>query len=80
VVKEAFREAAIHGQAFVQDGRVLKSEEVLAPLVEAEGASLMAKRRGRPKADGERPWEAAGVSRRTWYRRKAEEEAKEGVK
>ena len=28
-------------------------------------------RRGRPKAEGERPWEAAGMSRRTWYRRQA---------
>jgi hypothetical protein len=31
--------------------------------------------RGRPKVGGERPWEAAGLSRRTWYRRQAEEEA-----
>jgi hypothetical protein len=36
VAKEAFKEAAIHGQAFVEDGRVLKPEEVLAPP-EAEG-------------------------------------------
>lgn len=28
---EAFKEAAIHGQAFVKDGLVLKREEVLAP-------------------------------------------------
>lgn len=28
--KEVFKEAAIHGQAFVQDGRVVKREEVLA--------------------------------------------------
>ena len=34
------------------------------------------RRRGRPKAQGERPWEAAGMSRATWYRRKADEEAK----
>ena len=38
-------------------------------------ASPVAKGRGRPKVEGERPWEAAGVSRRTWYRRKAEREA-----
>lgn len=31
VAKEAFKEAAVHGQVFVQDGRVLKPEEVLAP-------------------------------------------------
>jgi hypothetical protein len=43
VVEEVFREAATHGQAFVKDGRVLKSEEVLAPLgpeVEAEGSGF----------------------------------------
>lgn len=27
---------------------------------------------GRPKIAGERPWEAAGLSKRTYYRRKAE--------
>ena len=27
---------------------------------------------GRPKIVGQRPWEKEGVSRRTWYRRKAE--------
>ena len=31
VGEEAFRQAAVHGQAFVKDGRVLKREEVLAP-------------------------------------------------
>jgi hypothetical protein len=36
------------------------------------------KGRGRPKVEGERPWEAAGMSRRTWYRRQAEEEGKGG--
>lgn len=36
-VKEAFREAAVTGQAFVKDGRVLKSEEVLAAPTKAEG-------------------------------------------
>jgi hypothetical protein len=37
VVKEAFLEAAVHGQAFVKDGRVLKGEEVLAPAKEERG-------------------------------------------
>ena len=32
MVKEAVREAAVHGQAFVKDGRVLKREDVLATL------------------------------------------------
>lgn len=27
---------------------------------------------GRPKIDGKRPWEIAGMSKRSWYRRKAE--------
>jgi hypothetical protein len=30
-VGAAFKEAAVHGQAFVKDGRVLKREKVLAP-------------------------------------------------
>ena len=30
-----------------------------------------ARGRGRPKVEGERPWEAEGLSRRTWYRRQA---------
>ena len=29
-------------------------------------------KRGRPRILGPRPWEAEGISRRTWYRRKAE--------
>jgi hypothetical protein len=32
VVSEAFKEAAVSGQAFIKGGRVLKSEEVLAPV------------------------------------------------
>ena len=27
---------------------------------------------GRPKIEGTRPWEAAGMSKRSWYRKKAE--------
>ena len=45
------------------------SDEV-AHALWAGGAAV-----GRPKAEGVRPWVEAGVSRRTWYRRKAEEEA-----
>ena len=37
VGKAAFKEAAVQGRAFVQDGRVLKSEEVLAPPVKKKG-------------------------------------------
>jgi hypothetical protein len=40
----------------------------------AKAARVEKKGRGRPKVGGERPWEAAGMSRRTWYRRKAAEE------
>jgi hypothetical protein len=36
-----------------------------------EAAKVEKKGRGRPKVEGERPWEAAGMSRRTWYRQKA---------
>ena len=31
--------------------------------------------RGRPRVEGKRPWETEGLSRRTWYRRKAEQKA-----
>ena len=37
VAREAFREAAIAGQAFVKEGRMLKSEEVLAPAKKEPG-------------------------------------------
>ena len=37
MVKAAFREAAVAGQAFVKGGRLLKSEEVLAPAKEEPG-------------------------------------------
>ena len=39
VAEEAFKEAAVHGQAFVQGDRVLKSEEVLAPTTIAKQAA-----------------------------------------
>ena|ERR1700694_2755164 len=29
-------------------------------------------KRGRPKIEGKRPWELAGMSKRTWYRREQE--------
>lgn len=29
-------------------------------------------KRGRPKIEGPRPWELAGISKRTWYRRQKE--------
>lgn len=31
--------------------------------------------RGRPKVEGQRPWEAEGVSRMTWWRRKQKEKS-----
>lgn len=37
VVTEAFKEAAVAGRAFVQGGRLLKREEVLAPAKEEPG-------------------------------------------
>jgi hypothetical protein len=39
--------------------------------VKALGAESTGKR-GRPKVEGDRPWEAEGMSRRTWYRRRKE--------
>lgn len=44
--------------------------------ITAAAAIASEKKRGRPKAEGERPWEAEGVSRRTWFRRKAKESGK----
>lgn len=35
-------------------------------------AVAIKRRPGRPKIEGVRPWEAAGLSKRTFYRRKAE--------
>ena len=47
---------------------------VARPSAAAKEAIAVEKRgRGRPRAEGEGPWVAAGVSRRTWYRRKAVE-------
>lgn len=37
------------------------------------------KAEGRPRTVEGEPWVEAGVSRRTWYRRKAEEERSDGV-
>jgi hypothetical protein len=36
---------------------------------------LVVRKRGRPKVTGLRPWEVAGLSRRTYYRRQAEKAA-----
>lgn len=43
----------------------VRVERARAAVREAEAG----RRRGRPKVEGERPWEAAGVSRTEWYRR-----------
>jgi hypothetical protein len=45
------------------------------PSPKAGAVALPKKRtRGRPKVQGPRPWEAAGVSRRTWYRQRKKEQ------
>jgi hypothetical protein len=43
----------------------LRVVERKAPAAKAAGRG-----RGRPRVEGERPWEAEGVSRRTWERRR----------
>jgi hypothetical protein len=43
----------------------------------APGPSGAKPKRGRPKVEGVRQWEAEGVARRTWYRRQEEKRAKE---
>ena len=40
--------------------------------VEAEKKAKRGRGRGRPKSEGVKPWEAEGVSRASWYRRKTE--------
>lgn len=35
-------------------------------------------KRGRPKVEGQRPWEAEGISRQAWYKRR--QKAKAGAK
>jgi hypothetical protein len=50
--------------------------EMMPEAFKEAAVAAEVKGRGRPKVEGERPWEAAGMSRRTWYRRKAAEEAR----
>ena len=38
----------------------------------APPVAIQKRGRGRPKVEGKRPWEAEGMSRRTWYRRQKE--------
>jgi hypothetical protein len=40
-------------------------------LATAEAVAIRG--RGRPKVQGKRPWELAGMTRRTWYRRQKEQ-------
>ena len=50
----------------------VEAPKVLARVSAVTASKLkVMKGRGRPRVEGERPWEAAGVSRRTWERRKA---------
>jgi hypothetical protein len=51
-------------------GRITAKAAIAAEL-EMQREEKAAAKRGRPKVGGERPWEAAGMSRRTWYRKNA---------
>jgi hypothetical protein len=42
----------------------------------ASGPSEAKLKRGRPRITAPRPWETAGMSKRTWYRRQAEQKGK----
>jgi hypothetical protein len=44
---------------------------------EGDGVGAPKRGRGRPKITGKRPWEIAGMARRTWYRRQAEKKEKQ---
>jgi|ERR1700694_5860140 len=51
----------------------LKRKKNSAPLRPSQGISvpiLNIRRRGRPRIEGLRPWDAAGISRRSWYRQR----------
>lgn len=45
-------------------------------IAEAISSGKLSLKRGRPKVTGQRPWEAAGMSKRTYYRRRQKEKAK----
>ena len=63
VIKEA------GGQGYVRPGQVPAG--VHAPVhAEAACGQKEEVKMGRPRIVGERPWEAAGMSRSTWFRRK----------
>ena len=91
--REVFGEAAVVGQAFVKEGRLLKGEDVLATLgpeaakpqeerpstypARATEGRASGPKGGRPAKHGDRPWEAEGISRALWYRRRAAAKAGE---
>lgn len=51
------------------DRRPVSPGDAPSPAPEEAPHAPPAKRMGRPKVEGTRPWQAAGVSRRTWERR-----------
>jgi hypothetical protein len=64
----------------VGDGVALKSMAhppgAIEKMAEAIRSGKLNAKRGRPKVEGQRPWEAARISRAEWYRRKAESKPK----
>ena len=67
-LKRAIADAMAEGTGFVKvtsDSVVhVPTKDVIAKPDKPKG------KRGRPKATGQKPWEAEGISRALWYRRK----------
>ena len=68
---------AVYGRGLPRSDLALRFGLMRAsgPMVDAavEVVRRSGVRVGRPRIEGVRPWEAAGVSRRTWFRRKKAE-------
>lgn len=65
----------------VGDGVALTSMVHPAGLIEKIASAIVSGKlpglkRGRPKITEVRPWETAGMSKRTWYRRRQKEQRK----
>jgi hypothetical protein len=68
-LSEASARAGVECRALLMQDRHLEAIKAAERARAAPSAAVEKKVRGRPKVGGERPWVAAGLSRRTWYRR-----------
>lgn len=54
----------------VREAGVAPRERLARAREALKEAEVRVKKKGRPRKDGQRPWEVEGVSRTVWYRRK----------